>query len=120
GGVGGWGVGGGGGGGGGIGPSGPQGSQGPPGAGGVSGYEVVQASTTFTPPATGVYGKGVTCPSGKRPLGGGYFLTGDALVERIENDYPTFSGWLVNITVAWESSPTNATLTVYAICANVA
>jgi hypothetical protein len=53
------------------GPQGPQGApgpQGPPGANGVSGYEVV---TVHDPAPSGDADITVTCPSGKKALGGG-------------------------------------------------
>src|SRR6266566_2429096 len=57
------------------GPAGPQGATGPQGPPGLSGYEMVEA--TFVVPAGGFVRDTVSCPSGKKVLGGGAQVVGE-------------------------------------------
>jgi len=96
------------------GPKGDKGDKGGTGATGVSAYEVVQSNLTFTNQFVG--SRNVSCPSGKKAVGGGAFTspqssTGPWLVGSL----PTAggAGWIAH----W-SHPTQSTWTsiVYAIC----
>ena len=58
-----------------AGPTGPQGPAGPQGPPGLSGYEMVEA--TFVVPAGGFVRDTVSCPSGKKVLGGGAQVVGE-------------------------------------------
>ena len=71
------------------GSTGPQGATGPQGpAGTVSGYQVVRFD--FDVPNLGTADGKATCPSGKRPIGGGYFTDSENL--RVLHDYPSIDG----------------------------
>ena len=102
------------------GPQGPRGVPGPKGSPGVSGLQRVDAATSDS--SANSKSVVVTCPSGKRVVGGGARVTGSGApkVTIIEN-FPDSDG------VKWngkanEVVATGATwaLQVYALCANVA
>lgn len=103
-----------------AGPTGPQGAQGPAGTPGISGlqrFDVVTSSSS-TSPKTAI----ATCPSGKRPVGGGARVIGNGanVVSIIEN-FPDSD------TVHWNAKASEVAATaqtwqlqVYALCATVA
>jgi hypothetical protein len=102
------------------GPRGPQGAQGPVGPTGISGMQRfdVATSSDSTSPKTAV----ATCPSGKRPVGGGARVIGNGanVVSIIEN-FPDSD------TVHWNAKASEVVgtaqtwqLQVYALCATVA
>jgi hypothetical protein len=113
-----------------IGPIGPQGEQGPEGlpgpqgSAGISGLEVV--SNTLEPnPLDQHYIQGsATCPTGKKVIGGGYGLDGAYQGATVTSNRPYISvdppreEW----GVSGEKFANNYewTITVWAICANVA
>jgi hypothetical protein len=115
------------------GPAGPTGAQGPAGGAGFSGYQIVSAtrSVASTEPVAGI---GVTCPDGKRVLGGGGTVpnTPDAAVTSWAID------WSVPMTTANSTASSDGVgwfaeahrfgpeqvgfvtdITAWAICANV-
>lgn len=100
-----------------IGPAGPQGPQGmtgspgPAGAPGISDYQTVMLN------ASNPSGAHASCPSGKRPIGGGVTQTsGFDPAAYVTVSVPTGSGWLGGM-----SRPGGAPVpyAVFAICANV-
>jgi hypothetical protein len=100
----------------------PRGPQGPPGPAGPAGPGVGglerRADQTQTD-STNSKSTTATCPSGKRVLGGGARVTGDAAAQvTISESFPDSSLDRWNA-VARESDPTDATwqLSVYALCA---
>lgn len=101
------------------GPQGPQGPAGPQGAPGVSGLEVVTAQTGFD--SLAFKGVIVSCPAGKKVLGGGASVISPSTDVALSGSQPTSSGtgWHAN---AAEVNPTASLWLVraHAICANVA
>jgi len=107
------------------GTTGPQGAQGPQGANGVLGYTVV--TTPFTVPPDTVYRRGIGCPAGDVPVGGGAnsgLATGPTLAThalaiaslQIDESYPTGSLWVTTVS---NHASTGTTLHVvwFAVCA---
>jgi hypothetical protein len=98
-------------------PPGPMGPQGPAGAPGVSAREQVTVETPLTSGAKNVT---VTCPTGKRVLGGGVEVGGNGRnrVTVTENKPSGDNAWEAE---AFEAVNTPATwkITVHAICAVV-
>jgi hypothetical protein len=102
-----------------AGPTGPQGAPGAAGAPGVSAREQVTAESPLT--ATGPKNLTVTCPAGKKVIGGGVELGGAGRnrVTATENKPSGDNAWeaeafeVVNTTATWK-------VIVHAICANVA
>jgi hypothetical protein len=95
------------------GPKGDKGDAGPAGPPGISGYEITDPQITDIPPG----GKGqatVTCPSGKRVLGGGTQRIGSLDFEYFGPDSPT-----TYYASATNPSGSLSRLVVWAICANV-
>jgi hypothetical protein len=99
-------------------PAGPVGAQGPQGPPGLSAREQVSAETTLTSQAP--KNVTVTCPAGKRVIGGGAELSGAgrARVTVTENKPSGDNAWEAE---AFEAVATNQTwkVVVHAICANV-
>jgi hypothetical protein len=98
------------------GPAGPAGPQGPAGAGGISGWE---QRTAFTIVSAGGAGSAVVrCSAGKQVFTGGFATpgTGMSIVESHPATVTTGQnpGWIV---WARNLGPSDATLTVYAVCA---
>jgi hypothetical protein len=108
-----------------TGPTGPTGATGASGASGVSGYEIVSDTTTNTTSSGGVNGFfSVTCPQGKKAVGGGgSAVDGIGAIgvnDGVRASLPTNGGasWLIAV---WVDNPSNVsgfTVTVYAICEN--
>ena len=98
------------------GPTGPQGPVGPP---GIGAREQVASETPLT--ATGPKNLTVTCPTGKKVLGGGVEISGAGRnrVTVVENKPSGDNAWEGE---AFEAVATSATwkLVVHAICATVA
>jgi hypothetical protein len=98
------------------GPTGPQGPAGPP---GLSGREQVASETPLT--AAGPKNLTVTCPAGKKVLGGGVEVSGNGRnrVTVVENKPSGDNAWEGE---AFEAVSTTATwkIVVHAICATVA
>jgi hypothetical protein len=100
-------------------PRGPVGAQGPQGPPGLSAREQVSAESTLT--STAPKNITVTCPTGKKVIGGGVELSGGgrARVTVTENKPVGDNGWeaeafeAVNTTATWK-------VVVHAICAKVA
>jgi hypothetical protein len=89
---------------------GPQGQPGTPGPTGIAGYEIINTHETL--PLNGSIEVNVTCPTGKRVIGGGYVaptVLDTASSSRPEGD----KGWRVE----FKSNGGNGDASVYAICA---
>jgi hypothetical protein len=102
-----------------TGPPGPQGGQGPP---GISGYEVISSTGTVV----GTYNFGdtvndeITCPGGKRVIGGGGADLSASAAFALAGSEPLedSSGW--NVTVkSLADGQSGPTIRVWAICAEV-
>lgn len=100
-----------------AGPQGPIGPQGPAGAAGVSGYEVVTKSVTVDAGPGFNTELTVSCPTGKKPIGGGVSQsTVPPLV--VYGSYPETNpvvGPLWHIALRNETS-SSRTVTLYAVC----
>jgi len=95
------------------GPAGPSGPQGPAGPAGVSGYQIATGIETLVPGQDG--GITVPCPSGTKPLGGGYLgLTGVDVYEDGLN--LTHTGWTVT---AVNNNPYSVGFRIDVTCAAV-
>lgn len=115
------------------GPKGEKGDKGAPGASGVSGYEVVSQAfkEVFVQNSGGMRGlsevKTVSCPAGKRVIGGGSDLGTDAtqngqqrqVTISLSGPDGTGSGWSVQLFNNSTSIDTSIDLRVFAICASV-
>jgi hypothetical protein len=105
------------------GPQGATGPQGPPGPPGLSGYQ--QVNTLVALENSAFKSVEVSCPSGKRLLGGGYgFLNGAASNQTIEWNGPKFNTslpiWRTAVFYDFVPLGSAAQINVYAICATVA
>jgi hypothetical protein len=111
-----------------AGPPGPAGAPGPPGpagaagAPGLSGVQIVTASTETGD--AGVKFVTVTCPTGKKVIGGGAQAVGDGVVKnfvslRESNPTPAGNGWhaVAGNIGNLSTSPDTWSLTAIAICA---
>ncbi|MHB8574812.1 MAG: hypothetical protein ACYDCQ_05715 [Dehalococcoidia bacterium] len=106
---------------------GPQGMKGDTGAQGVQGAQGPAGVLGYAALSQTVFGDGVSfflsvtqlCPTGKKPLGGG-FTTGNSSTLRVTDSSPSFfnGGWLATVE---SSTPISSGdfLTVYAFCATV-
>jgi hypothetical protein len=101
-------------------PAGPVGAQGPQGPPGLAAREQVSAETALNS-ANVAKNISVTCPAGKKAIGGGVELSGAgrARITVTENKPLADNGWEAE---AFEAVATNQTwkVVVHAICANVA
>ncbi|MCP9487417.1 MAG: collagen-like protein [Gaiellaceae bacterium MAG52_C11] len=101
-----------------AGPAGPQGPSGAQGAQGTSGLEIVSAvSATSSDVNRQVE---ISCPAGKKLVGGGAHIWDAATDVALDESYPANpTTWRAT---AWEVNATGASwhLQAYAICANVA
>jgi hypothetical protein len=95
------------------GPAGPVGPAGPPGPVGISGYEIVTNVIQISAATVNQYD--AVCPTGKRVLGGGVQVT-DSAATIFGTEPNGQTGWRGEV---YNPTPRNATMTVYAICANV-
>jgi hypothetical protein len=98
---------------------GPKGDKGDPGAPGVSGYEVVSARNDVTSQLFNTVG--VTCPAGKKALGGGGataggIIPGDGPYIIVSQPSIDGNGWLVQTA---RGADGGSVLLGYAICATV-
>jgi hypothetical protein len=100
-------------------PHGPTGPQGPAGPAGLSGREQLASETPLT--AVGPKNLTVSCPAGKKVIGGGVEISGQGRnrVTVVENKPSGDNAWEGE---AFEAVATSATwkLVVHAICATVA
>ena len=100
------------------GPQGPQGAQGaqglagPQGPPGISGYQ--QLSSVGTVSAGETAEKTVSCPTGKKPLGGGVWT--DEPYVRTIFAFPTLTGWSAQVQ---NSGQVAKQFSVHVVCANV-
>lgn len=115
------------------GDKGDKGDKGPAGAPGISGYEVVNQTfkEVFIQNSGGMRGlsevKTVSCPAGKRAIGGGSDLGTDAtqngqqrqVTVSLSAPNGTGTAWSVQLFNNSTSVDTSIDLRVYAICANV-
>ena len=111
-----------------AGQDGAPGKDGTNGTDGVSGYEIVTNTTTDTS-GTGAHGvAGISCPTGKKALGGGGLITlvipnvGDAelLDGGVDGSFPSSdgTGWAVHYTYN-DPSGLDVHVKVYATCATM-
>jgi hypothetical protein len=106
-----------------AGPKGDTGARGPAGADGVSGYEVTSSTATSGTRQEKVWA--AHCTDGKKVLGGGVLTieSNDNDPIAISQSYPSAAGagddtWFV-VAHDFAANPSDWTLTVYAICADV-
>jgi hypothetical protein len=102
-----------------VGAAGPKGDTGAPGAPGISGYELVSARLDVTSQLFNTVG--VTCPPGKKALGGGGataggIIPGDGPYIIVSQPSLDGNGWLVQTARGAEGG---SVLLGYAICATV-
>jgi hypothetical protein len=102
-----------------AGPPGPKGDKGDAGAPGVSGYELVAGRSDVTHQLFNSVA--ITCPAGKRALGGGGgtaggIIPGDGPYIIVDQPFIDGSGWLIQTARATEGG---SVLLGYAICATV-
>jgi hypothetical protein len=86
---------------------------------GVPGYEVV-AGTPFTVPPSGNVAVDVSCPSGKKPLGGGASNESDNVSESLAvltASAPTVNGTGWHVRVKSTASVGDLTMNPYVVCA---
>jgi hypothetical protein len=101
-----------------TGPKGDKGDRGDRGLPGLSGYEVVQSAPVTVAPNTYEIAR-VTCPAGKRPIGGGgHHASGVGAVAFLASSIPIDN-------TQWQAifrnpSATTASMWAYAVCATVA
>lgn len=94
------------------GAKGDKGEKGDKGSPGVSGYELVETSLTIASSTAGF--QSVSCPSGKKVLGGGAALNSvTSTGPRLVSSFPTTTGWSAASARATAGS---WTMRVYAIC----
>jgi hypothetical protein len=102
-----------------VGPVGPRGPAGPPGPVGVSGAQLVTADSATN--SNTVKSESVSCPSGKKVLGGGAAVNTTTNTLAITRSSPngSLTGWTAEAqeTAAFAG---NWRVTVYAVCATVA
>ena len=97
---------------------GQQGGQGIQGVPGVSGYEVVTQDAADPAAPNGGQGANAVCPTGKVPIGGGFFSSG-AVEVQFNGPEPLTGGPKVGWGVIMHNpNSASVTLTVYAVCAN--
>ena len=101
------------------GKTGPQGAKGDTGPSGISGYELVHNASALD--SSDAKSALVTCPEGKKAVGGGADVSPLSLPTAVRQSFPfagAINGWFGN---AYETTPTseNWFLLVYAICVNV-
>ena len=96
------------------GPAGPQGAQGGP---GISGWELIENIGVPLSSVT-AQGNGVSCPEGKKPIGGGAQISDSLSEVAVTRSRPTETGWT---SAGREMVPTNDewSVDVYVICAVV-
>lgn len=97
---------------------GDKGDKGDQGAPGVSGYEIVTQPTTAT---TTLFTVSVSCPAGKKALGGGVNSNTWSLSSGpyVVSSYPNAVGTGWNTRMSFHSASGNATVTAYAVCGTV-
>jgi hypothetical protein len=88
---------------------GPQGPPGPAGASGVSGWEIVQGPNVSISALDAKYSS-VSCPQGKRPVGGG--INGEISLSTISS-YPSSTGWTGR---PYNAGPVTRGFQVYVAC----
>jgi hypothetical protein len=92
---------------------GPRGPAGPTGQGGISGYQIVETSRTIGNAFSGLERVMVTCPGGKRALGGGCRVDSD--LTRAVDAFPVDDGYICDFAAGGISEPIHAR----AVCADV-
>ena len=86
---------------------------------GVPGYQVVDGTPFTVPPGNNV-AVNVSCPSGKKPLGGGASNESDNVAEsfaRLNASAPTVDGTGWHVRVSSDAIIGDLTMTAYAVCA---
>jgi hypothetical protein len=79
----------------------------------LPGYQIVKEQHSVGSTTNRQYVRDVICPSPKRVVGGGGFISGDA--ARLVWSYPRFNNtW--EVFYEFDSAPNSGTITVYAIC----
>ena len=84
-----------------------------PAAAKLAGYTIAN-SGPVTSPANGQVRGTAVCPSGKVPLGGGFFSSSGSVGANENSSFPVTGGWSVDFN---NSTATASTFTVYAVCA---
>jgi hypothetical protein len=101
-----------------AGPTGPQGPAGAAGAAGPPGLSAVErvelTSATSSSPTRSV---NIPCPSGKRLIGGGARVSSGSLPVAIQGSFPDNDNIYRAFARETTATPSNWSLTVYAICA---
>jgi hypothetical protein len=99
-----------------TGPAGEAGPAGPAGTDGVSGYEFV--ASVFRPVPSGVSTHALSCPSGKRAMGGGYRLENGHDFVKVLWDTPIDGGlgWFLRLQ---NSIAQPHSVSMYVLCATV-
>ena len=98
-----------------AGARGPQGSTGPQGPSGISGLEYRTDGRDIKPDHYAAWQ--VTCPSGKKPLGGGVATTSAWQAQSpIHQSAPTTNGWFVSVV---NTAPNPAGFFAWVVCARV-
>jgi hypothetical protein len=98
------------------GEKGDQGIPGPQGSPGVSGHQLVTGPAVDVADGASVQ-TSVTCPAGKRVMGGGYGVTSSAGITTNRSAPNSTTSWFVRVT---NNSGASRTINAQAICVNVA
>ena len=81
---------------------------------GVGKLTYVTSTATIAANATATPNVSATCPAGTRAIGGGVKINPDNLNTRVQDSYPTATGWSGTV---FNNSGASATATTVAICA---
>jgi hypothetical protein len=96
------------------GPQGPKGDKGDQGLPGISGYEMITKTVMVSHEQSQV--EELTCPDGKKIIGGGHEWSGGRFSMRQSHPTDSKNGWVIEIS---NDEDTWAPLDIYAICANI-
>src|SRR4030095_13962507 len=101
-----------------TGPTGPQGPKGDKGDPGTSVYQIVSTGLVPVPVvANGTATMSVTCPSGKRVLGGGYESSTVFVLHPVASYPATVDSWKVTLRLSQDAATIQ--FRVYAVCATI-
>ncbi len=109
-----------------VGPQGPKGDKGPKGdrgSPGVSGYEVVGAQVPSNPSTDPQYEGAAQCPTGKKLLGGGAYVSPTGYPAALKQSWPrrlsTGDEWYAKAARYADGGTVRWSLYIFAICADV-